>query len=68
MEDNSRCICGHDESDHHISWFPSGYKLIEECEFYGWNEQGGGMFDESTGNWITHCLKFILDKEANHGQ
>lgn len=67
MEGNNRCICGHAESDHHVSWFAGGYKLIEECEFYGWNEHGGAMFNETTGRWIDHCQKFILDKEANHG-
>jgi len=27
------CVCGHDETEHHTSWFVgTGAKLVEECE------------------------------------
>lgn len=67
MEDNDLCICGHAAEDHHRSWFPNGYLLIEECEYYGANEAGGAICDEVTGRWEDHCFHFKLDKEANHG-
>lgn len=51
------CVCGHFELDHHRSWFSNGYKLVEECEFYGFNESGG-MEYTSEGRWIEHCQRF----------
>lgn len=48
------CICGHKEEDHHISYFPGGGKLVEECEYYGSNELGGL---DSEGNF--HCMQFV---------
>lgn len=60
------CVCGHEAQDHHQSFLPSGYMLIEECEYYGWNEQGGAMQNDD-GHWVAHCMKFKLAKEANHG-
>lgn len=29
------CRCGHPVSDHHVSWFPGGSMLVEECEAEG---------------------------------
>jgi hypothetical protein len=26
--------CGHRASEHHMSWFPGGSVLVEECEFW----------------------------------
>lgn len=57
------CECGHLAGDHHRSWFartkytPNGGQLIEECEYYGWNEFGGSM-KNSEGKWVDHCLHF----------
>lgn len=53
------CICGHSASDHHISWFPGGGQMIEECEAYGSNESGG--LDD---NNRSHC--FIFRKQESH--
>lgn len=62
-DDGRMCVCGHYEADHHRSWFavtkytPNGGQLIEECEYYGWNESGGMMRNEE-GRWQEHCYKF----------
>lgn len=64
--DGPMCECGHFEADHHISWFmaseyfPKGGKLVEECEFWGFNERGG-MEYHADGTWTGHCDRF---KEA----
>lgn len=54
--DGPLCECGHFELDHHISWFRNGYKLVEECEFFGSNETGGLEWKDAT--WSEHCQKF----------
>lgn len=54
--DGPLCICGHYESDHHISWWSNGYKLVEECEFYGFNETGG--YEPTENGWVDHCHLF----------
>lgn len=63
-DDEPVCVCGHYELDHHVSWFPNGYKLVEECEFYGWNEHGGGMQEED-GKWVEHCHRFRKKEDDN---
>lgn len=55
-DDGPMCECGHYEEDHHISWFRNGYKLVEECEFFGSNETGGLEWKDAT--WSDHCQKF----------
>lgn len=73
-EENFRewmCECGHVADDHHISWFAGhGTPLIEECEYWGWNEHGGAEWVEEEpgeldtfsslpkGHWIEHCYHF----------
>lgn len=33
-DDLKECaVCGHLKGDHHISWLPNGYELVEECEY-----------------------------------
>lgn len=60
--DEAVCECGHLANDHHISWFwGSPVPLIEECEYWGWNEHGGAEWLEDEERWIPHCNKF---KEA----
>ena len=41
MSDDDLCVCGHQEGDHHVSWFPgiatvlgNPVKLVEECEYW----------------------------------
>lgn len=67
IANESLCICGHEAQEHHRSWIPGGYQIIEECEYYGWNEHGGAMPDETTGRWIDHCQHFRLNREAESG-
>lgn len=64
------CECGHILGEHHISWFPNGGMLVEECEYWGSNEHGGGEWIEEepgslddfsslpTGHWVPHCNRF----------
>lgn len=65
MNDNDldalMCKCGHPATEHHLSFFPGGGMLAEECEFWGWNEHGGAEWLEEEQRWIPHCDKF---KEA----
>lgn len=51
------CECGHHEYDHHRSWFSNGYKLVEECEWWGYNETGGAELT-ADGSWKEHCQRF----------
>lgn len=61
MDPETLCQCGHEAQDHHRSFFPGASDwYIEECEFYGWNEHGGAMYDELTGRWVAHCDRFKL--------
>lgn len=62
MEDSSLCICGHPDSEHHLSWLPGGGMLVEECEYYSSNETSGMMFVGD--HWVEHCYKFQLDTEG----
>jgi hypothetical protein len=50
------CECGHPADDHHISWWLNGGRVIEECEYYGFNEYGG-MIKEGD-KWVEHCQRF----------
>lgn len=50
------CVCGHPISEHHRSWFPGGGQLIEECEAYGFNDNGGMQYVD--GRWVEHCYRF----------
>lgn len=52
------CECGHSAEDHHVSWWRGGGRLIEECEYYGWNEHGGMVIDEAADMWVDHCHRF----------
>lgn len=65
MKESELCVCGHTAEEHHRSWFPGGYELVEECEAFGTNETGGAEF--VAGRWVNHCNQFKLDREANHG-
>lgn len=65
LEHDTLCVCGHELQDHHVSWFRSGYQLIEECEYFGSNETGGAEFVD--GKWVDHCMKFRLNQEAQSG-
>lgn len=57
IDDNdTMCVCKHPKSEHHRSWFMGGGELVDECEFYGFNETGGMEFVD--GHWIDHCQKF----------
>lgn len=63
------CACGHPAGDHHISYFAGGGVLVEECEFYGWNEAGGMMPDDLDSDadewkWVDHCQRFKPIQEA----
>lgn len=64
-EENYRewmCECGHIADEHHISWFAgSGQPIIEECEYWGWNEHGGTEWLEDEQRWIKHCYHFKRD-------
>lgn len=66
IDNTDLCVCGHEAQEHHRSWFPGGGTIIEECEFYGWNQFGGSKQDDD-GNWVDHCMMFRLDKEARNG-
>ena len=52
-DDLTQCRCGHTLEDHHISWWAGGGRLVEECEFFGFNEDGGKNLDGSE-----HCMTF----------
>ena len=67
LENDALCICGHELHEHHRSWLWGGHLLLEECEYYGSNETGGAMQNDD-GQWVDHCQRFTLDREANHGQ
>jgi hypothetical protein len=41
------CVCGHTAGEHHVSWFPGGAIIIEECEA------------EGVGYWTEHCPSFV---------
>lgn len=58
LADEALCICGHELQEHHRSWFRGGFQLIEECEYFGWNEHGGAELVD--GVWVDHCHKFKL--------
>ena len=61
------CTCGHMLEEHHLSYFMDGSSRVlgEECEFYGFNESGGMMYNEE-GQWVDHCYRFIPIKEENN--
>lgn len=60
LDYDSMCVCGHPAGVHHISHFVGG-ALVDECEFYGWDEVGGMMPGEPDGDeeeWVDHCQSF----------
>lgn len=59
LRDDMMCTCGHPLEEHHISFFPGGGALVEECEYYGSNEYGG---KDENGN--EHCETFVLLTEV----
>jgi hypothetical protein len=58
MTGSEMCVCGHRYDEHHIVYWRSG-QAADECEFYGFNENGGLILDES-GKWVDHCQRFRL--------
>ena len=67
------CKCGHSWEKHHlgivmnnqyIEETKEGY-IPQECEVGGFNETGGMIFNEQTGEWKDHCFGYVdsLDKE-----
>lgn len=61
MKANDICECGHKADDHHISYSQTSGMYAEECEFYGFNEEGG-MKQEEDGTWVEHCMRFKLSE------
>lgn len=59
------CMCGHPAFIHHRSWWGGRAEpVIEECEYYGFNESGGMMPHPTERNqaghpvWVQHCDRF----------
>lgn len=60
------CVCGHEADDHHggialneeymeyCGKWNGNYRIPEECEYYGFNEDGG---KDEEGN--DHCHNYV---------
>lgn len=66
------CVCGHLWEAHHLGLVAQqayidetqeGY-IPQECEYYGCNEMGGMMWDESGDNLVPHCSQYRDSGEA----